>query len=72
MEKEDILVYGLLAVFVFLFMTDKFNMKNNYHKGLLFLLIGSTLYFKGLHYRFSNKEILPPLKDLLNKEDEQK
>ena len=68
-QIDDLLPYGLLAILILLYFTGNFSRKNKYHQGLLFALFASWIYYKGLHYRFSDKELLPPLKDYLNKDN---
>ena len=69
-KNEDILPYGLLAIFILLYFTGNFSHKNKYHQGLLVALFASWIYFKGIHTRYTHREIIPPLKNYLNKKDD--
>ena len=66
-DVEDILPYGLLVIFILLYFTGNFSEKNKYHQGLLFALFASWIYFKGIHTRYTHRELIPPLKDFFNK-----
>ena len=66
-QIDDLLPYGLLAIFILLYFTGNFSQKNKYHQGLGIALIASFLYYKGLHNKWSHEEILPPLKNYFNK-----
>jgi hypothetical protein len=71
-EIDDLLPYGLLAIFILLYLTGNFSQKNKYHQGLLFALFASWLYFKGVHTRYTHREIIHPLKDYLNNKNDDK
>jgi hypothetical protein len=72
MIRIDVLLpYGLMAIVLLIYFTGNFSQKNK-HQGLLFALVASWIYYKGLHYRFSDKVLFPPLKDYFNKNDDKK
>ena len=72
MKVDDLLPYGLLAILILLYFTGNFSQKNKYHQGLLFALFASWIYYKGIHGRYTGREIMPPFKTYFNKNDDKK